>query len=361
MRALKLFLFVALSALSPLAAADVELPRAVPVAKLTQQVGLTEIGVEYDCPATMGRKIWGGVVPYDKIWTIASNPAARIKFSRDVGFGDRTVPAGTYWMLAIPSKSAWTVIVNRSVEPIASARDYKPELDVARVKVTPRSVPRRERLVFSFSEITDERASLDLEWEALRISIPIQVNTTQQVLSSINGLDGAWRSFANAARYMLETKRDYDAGLKYVDDALALKEDWYAMWVKGALFAAKGNYEAASDWAVKARELAQKAGNGAYLEVDLAKAVAEWSKKAHRLDKEARPTVKVGAESPVADGARAPAQPSLAPATFEPASEHVVGPTAPPELKPAADQEALKTPAAPASTDPLRRARLRRR
>jgi DUF2911 family protein len=341
----------AVAVTSRASAADVELPRPVPTAKLTQQVGLTEIAVEYDCPAVAGRKIWGGAVPYDKPWTIGTNPAARIKFTRDVTVGDHAVPAGAYWLLAIPAKSAWTIVINKSAEPIASARDYRPELDVARLKVVPKTVPRRERLIFTFSELSDDRASLDLEWDTLRVSIPIQVNTTQQVLSSITGLDGTWRSFANAARYMLETKKDYDAGLKYVDEALSLKEDWYSMWIKGALLAAKGDYASATDWAERAHDLAQKVGNGAPLEADLTKAIAEWSKKAHRTEKESRALAKVGG------GSGTPG--SDAPASDAPAGEHAVAATAPPDFKEASDQEPAK--AAPVDDPPLRRSRLRKR
>jgi hypothetical protein len=329
---------VALAPVGVRAAAEVELPRQVPAAKLTQQVGLTEIAIEYDCPAVKGRKIWGGVVPYDKPWTIGANPAAKLKFSKDVGIGDRSVPAGSYWLLAIPGKSSWTLMLNKSPDTIASARDYKPELDVARVKVSPKPASRRERLTFTFSDMTDDRASLDLEWEGLRVSLPIQVNTTQQVLASINGLDGTWRSFANAARYMLETKKDYDAGLKYVDQALALKEDWYSMWVKAALLAAKGQYGEAREWAEKAHNLSEKVGNGATLEPELNKAIAEWTQKSQRFEKEARPAAKIGGDSPAAG----PSEPST---------------SSPPPFKPG---PAPGT--APAGDPPiLRRARLRHR
>jgi hypothetical protein len=336
---------VALFSLSPRPAiADVELPRAVPAARITQQIGLTEISIEYDCLAATGRKIWGGVVPYDKVWMIGSNPGARIKLSREVTFGDRVVPPGSYWLLAIPSKGAFTILINKSPDPIASVRDYKPELDVARLKAVPKTAARRERLLFTFSDITDDRASLDLEWDGLRVPIPLQVNTTQQVLSSIKGLDGTWRSFANAARYMLETKKDYDAGLKYIDQALALKADWYSMWVKGALMAAKGDYVGATEWAEKAQALARKAGDDAQLEPDLTKAVAEWSRKAHRFDKESGPTAKVGANEP-ADGA----------------TDHVESTTAPPAFKPVAGEQGEAKPIAPGGDPPMRRARLRRR
>ncbi|HEX4403985.1 MAG TPA: DUF2911 domain-containing protein [Polyangia bacterium] len=284
----------AISSFAPAALAQVELPRAVPGAKLTQQVGLTEIGVEYDCPAAKGRKIWGGVVPFGQLWLMGSGTATKIKFSKDVTIGDRTVPAGSYWLLAVPGKDAWTVVVNKSAEPIISTHDYKPELDVARVKVAAKASTRRDRLMYSFSEITDERTSLDLEWDAVRVSMPIQVNTSQQVQAAITGLDTTWRSYANAARYMLETKKDYDAGLKFIDAALALKDDWYSMWVKGALLAAKGDYGSAHDWAVKAQELATQAGNAGALAPELKRSIADWSRKSGRSDKEASGLPKLG-------------------------------------------------------------------
>jgi hypothetical protein len=282
---ISLTLVAAVSGFAPAAFAQVELPRAVPVAKLTQQVGLTEIGVEYDCPAAKGRKVWGGVVPYGQPWLMGANAATKVKFSKDVTIGDRLVPAGSYWMLAFPNKDAWTLVINKSPDALVSARDYKPELDVARLKVTPKSTSRRERLMYSFSDVSDDRASLDLEWDALRVSVPIQVNTSQQVQAAISGLDTAWRSFANAARYMLETKKDYDAGLKYIDQALALKEDWYCMWVKGALLAAKGDFGSATDWAEKAHTLAQQVGNAGALEPELKRSIADWGRRSGRSDK----------------------------------------------------------------------------
>ncbi len=339
---------VSLSASRPRAAALVDLPRAVPTAKLSQQVGLTEISVEYDCPAVKGRKIWGGVVPFGAIWTMGANPAARIKFSKDVTLGAQAVPAGTYWLLALPTKTTWTVMLNKSAEPIASERDYKPEFDVARMKVSPKADAHQERLMFSFSELTDDHASLNLEWESLRVSLPIQVNTTQQMLSSINGLDETWRSFANAARYMLETKRDYDAGLKYIDQALALREDWYCLWVKGALLAAKGDFGAARDWAVKARDLSERVGNGAALAPDLAKAIAEWGRKSGHPDAEAR-VLKTsdGAPPPQAQASNAEPPPFAPQVLKEPSSKET--------------STGKDAPEVPASDPPLRRARLRHR
>jgi hypothetical protein len=335
----------ALSGFAPVAFAQVELPRAVPAAKLSQQVGLTEIGVEYDCPAAKGRKIWGGVVPFGQLWLTGSTGSTKIKFSKDVTIGDRIVPAGSYWLLAVPNKDAWTLVINRSPDPVTSVRDYRPELDVARVKVTPKSTMHRERLTYTFSELTDDRAALDLEWDTVRVSLPIDVNTTQQVQTAISGLDQTWRSFANAARYMLETKKDYDAGLKYIDQALALKDDWYSMWVKGALLAAKGDFGSATDWAERAHTLALQVGNAGALEPALKRSIADWGRKSGRTGKDATASLpKYGDDGRRDVGAQA------------------TPPVVPPSFKNASDMTMTAPPDAPDGDPPVtRRARLRRR
>ncbi len=262
-----------------LAVANLELPRESPVGKISQQVGLTEIAVEYGSPAVAGRKIWGALVPFDKLWSLGAYQATRIRFSRDVSFGDAKVPAGSYALFAIPTRGSWTLILNKNADQLGSGHDYRSELDVARVEVHPKAAPHRERLAFAIPDFTDDGATLEIAWEKLRVSVPIRVNTTEEVLTNISSLDNAWRAYANAARYMLETKKNYDLGLRYVDQSLALKEDWYNAWIKALLLAAKANYKDAGTTAEHALELGLKAGDPLFPEAEIRKALASWGGK----------------------------------------------------------------------------------
>jgi Protein of unknown function (DUF2911) len=254
--------------------AGLELPRECPTGKISQQVGLTEIAVEYGSPAVAGRKIWGGLVPFDRVWSLGGYQAPKIRFSRDVTFGDKPVPAGTYALYAVPSRTSWTLILNKGAEQ----RDYRSELDVARIAVHPKVAPARERLAFAIGDFNDDSASLELAWERLRLTIPIRVNTTEEVLSSINSLDNTWRAYANAARYMLENKKDYDAGMKYVDQSLAMKEDWFNVWIKAQLQAAKGDYKDARATGEHAYDLGKKSPMF-FLEGEIKKTLDDWKKK----------------------------------------------------------------------------------
>ena len=261
------------------ARADVDLPRPSPFAKVWQVVGLTEITVDYSSPGVKGRKIWGGLVPYDQMWRAGANTATKLTFSKNVTFAGKPVPAGSYAFFVIPGKDSWTVILNKKTDQSGTGRDYKPAEDLLRVSVKPKAAPFRERLAYLVTDFTDDKASLDLEWEKLRLSIPITVDTGPQALANINAaVDGTWRTYANAARYMLENKKDYDTGMKYADQSLSLKQDWYNLWIKAELLAAKGNVKDALATGEKAYEIGSKSENF-FLEGEIKKTLGEWKKK----------------------------------------------------------------------------------
>ena len=275
-------LFVGLASLlvlAPVALADLDLPRPSPFAKTWQVVGLTEITVDYSSPGVKGRKIWGGLVPYDQMWRAGANQATKVTFSKDVTFAGKPVPAGTYAFFVIPGKSDWTVILNKKADQPGTGRDYKQDQDLLRVQVKPKSAPFRERLAYLVADFTDDKANLDLEWEKLRLSIPIGLGTAAQAQANIQAaIDGTWRTYANAARYMLENKKDYDTGMKYIDQSLALKEDWFNLWIKAELLKAKGNAAEARATGEKAYELGKKSQNF-FLEGEIKKTLEDWKKK----------------------------------------------------------------------------------
>jgi hypothetical protein len=270
---------VALCLSGGVARADLDLPRPSPFGKVVQTVGLTDITVDYSSPGVKGRKIWGAVVPYDQMWRAGANSATKLTFSRDVSFADKPVPAGTYAFFVIPTKGAWTVILNKKPDQAGTGRDYKQADDLLRVQLTPKPAPFRERLAYAITDFTDDKATLELDWEKLRLAIPIALQTSAQALANINSaVDGTWRTYANAARYMLENKKDYDSGMKYVDQSLALKEDWYNVWIKAELQAAKGNYKDARATGEHAYELGKKS-DMFFLEGEIKKTLEDWKKK----------------------------------------------------------------------------------
>ena len=272
-------LLAAVALHAPHAVAALELPRKNPIAKVSQQVGLTEISLEYASPAVKGRRIWGEVVPYDRPWSLSAGHAATVRFSRDVTIGDRSVAAGLYRLYAIVGKGSWSFVLNKTTDQPDNGGDLRFDAGAIRIRAQIKPCQFRERLTFIFSDFTDDTASLDMEWEKLRASISINTNTAKQVMVGINELDSMWRSYANAARFMLETKKDFDAGLRYADQSLALKEDWYTLWIKAALLAAKHDFKEAVEEGERAYQLGQQLGDGFVLEPELKKNLSDWRRR----------------------------------------------------------------------------------
>jgi hypothetical protein len=261
-------------------AQQVELPRPSPVARVMQTVGLTEVTVDYSSPGVKGRKIWGTVVPYDQPWRAGANTPTKITFSKDVTIGNTPVPAGTYPFFIIPGKTTWTLVLSKN--PNMSVFNYKRDDDLLRLDVKPQPAPMRERLAYLFSDFADQtHATIDLEWEKVRVGLPVKMATAEQVEANIKNMqDNASSPYVQAARYELEQSKNYDEGITLIDKAIAMKETWIADWTKAQLEAAKGNKKDAHALAVKADELGQKVPPAQYFFKDeVQKAVNEWKGK----------------------------------------------------------------------------------
>jgi len=258
-----------------------ELPQPSPSARVDQQVGLTKFSVVYSSPGVKGRQIWGELVPFGELWRTGANAATTLEASRDFTFGGTKVPAGTYALYTIPAKSAWTVILNKNPNA-GGTRGYDEKNDVARITVTPSQVPSRERLAFLFSDTTDDATRLDLEWETLRVSMPIAVDTKAQATANIDkALADAWRPHSNAARYVMDTGGDLNQAIAYIDTSIGIKPTWSNNWVKAQILAKQGKRTEA----VASAEQAQKLGKGdevfeGFFKDQVAKAIADWKKPA---------------------------------------------------------------------------------
>lgn len=272
---------LALPSLAPAQSAP-ELPQASPLARVVQRVGVTEIEVQYSSPGVKGREIWGGLVPYGELWRTGANAPTTLSATRDFTFGGKAVPAGTYGLLTIPAKDAWTVILTKNAKLQGGTRGYDQKEDAARITVKPEAAPMRERLLFLFSDTTDESTRLDLEWEKLRLSIPITVETEKQVMENIDkAIEESWRPHMTSARWLLENGGDLGKALEYVDTSIDIRPTWWNHWVKAQILAKQGK----SADAVAAAEQAQKLGKDddiftQFFSPQVEKAIADWKKKA---------------------------------------------------------------------------------
>ena len=273
-----LTLVAALALTTTASAQQLELPRPSPNAKVTQVIGVTEVTVDYSSPGVKNRKIWGGVVPYNQVWRAGANSATKITFAKDVVIDGKPLAAGSYALFVLPTPTKWTIIINKDANQFG-AFTYKKEDDVLRVDVKPQPAPMRERLAYQFSNFNDAGGSLDLEWEKVRVSLPIKVHTDEQVAASVKAfMNNGWSPWVQAARYELD-KKNIDEGMKLVETSIQLKETWLNVFVKAQLLAARGNYKEALPLAQKAKEMGDKEGDNFFLKADVDNELKSWKTK----------------------------------------------------------------------------------
>jgi hypothetical protein len=269
-------------AAAPFAAAQnvPELPQASPLSRVEQRVGLTDFKVSYSSPGVKGREIWGALVPYGELWRTGANAPTTLEATRDFRLGDKTVPAGIYALLTIPGKDAWTVILNQDAKLQGGTRGYDEKKDAARITVKPEAAPARERLTFLFADTTDDATKLDLEWEKLRIAIPLSVDTASQAKTNIKDAVGsAWRPHALSARYLLESGGDLGEALGYADTSIAIQPTWLNNWVRAQILAKQGKPKDA----IAAAEKSMTIGKDdpifqQFFAPQVTKAIADWQK-----------------------------------------------------------------------------------
>ncbi len=266
------------AASSPASAQAIEVPAPSAKAKVEQRVGITDFSVDYSSPAMRGRKIFGGLLPFEKLWRTGANAPTKLTASRDFTFGETAVPKGTYSVFTIPGASSWTVILNKNAD--AGADEYDAKTDAARVTVKPGTIAARERMTFIFSDTTESAARLDLEWDTVRISVPITVDTQAQVMAGIDEtMAEAWRPSYQAGRYVVESGGNMDTALQYLDTSIGIKSTWWNNWWRAQALAKKGR---TAD-AITAGEKALQLGKGnetfeQFFKADVQKAVDGWKK-----------------------------------------------------------------------------------
>lgn len=253
----------ALLSLPFVASAQPEVPHPSPRAKVEQRVGITDFSVDYSSPGVKGRRIWGELVPWGELWRAGANSATVLTASRDFFVGETQVPAGSYSVFVVPNETgAWTVILNANAK-IWGTRGYEAAQDVARIQVEPTTLAEpRERLTYIFSNVTDEGADLDLEWEKVRVRIPLRVDTRGHVLASIDkAVEQAWMPHSVSAQYLLDNEVDLQRALQLVDTSISIQPTWRNHWVKAQILGKLGQKKKA----VEAARKAQSLGKGEYI------------------------------------------------------------------------------------------------
>lgn len=254
--------------------AQVKTPKPSPFSKLEQKVGLTDVTVEYSRPGIKGRKIFGDLVPYDKVWRTGANENTKVTFSSDVIFDGKTLKKGTYALYTKPNKKAWEVIFYTDAKNWGTPKKWDESKVALKTSATIIPMPVNvETFTITIDDITNNSALLGMLWEKAYVGVKFETPTDKSVeetitktMSNSTAKEG---DYYEAAVYYLNTKgKDINKAKQWIDKAVSLTEKEPRFWYihQQALIHAKaGNKKAAKKAAKRSLELAKKAKYDAYI------------------------------------------------------------------------------------------------
>lgn len=144
-------------------------PMASPRDSVSGKINGATITINYGSPSVKGRKIWGDLVPYGKVWRAGANEATTFTTDKAIMVEGKALPAGKYSFFAIPTDGEWTIVFNKTANQWG-AYDYKEKEDALRVKVKPtKASPTMEHLKYTVMP-----SKITLNWENLEVPVAIK-------------------------------------------------------------------------------------------------------------------------------------------------------------------------------------------
>ncbi len=266
---LSLFLFAQF-----LTAQDLKVPTLSPFTETTQEVGLTQVKLSYSRPSAKGRKIFGGLVPYNEVWRTGANASTKLTFTEDLKIAGNPLKAGTYALYTIPGEKEWTVIIHKNTGLRSIAGDvYKPADDAFRFKVTPSKTPGHvETFTIGFGDIGTNSANVVVSWENTEIKFPVEFDVDAEVDKQIATLASAPGGMSHqnlflAAEYYLHNNKDLAKADQWISSAMekSPKNARYGL-LRAKILAKAGKRDEALKVIADANAWATEAKNANYIE-----------------------------------------------------------------------------------------------
>jgi tetratricopeptide (TPR) repeat protein len=280
---LKKLTFIICFSIVSVLSAQLKHPKASPLSVTTQEVGLTSIKVEYSRPAVRGRKIFGGLVPYGRIWRVGANASTKITFENDVTIMGNVLEKGTYALYAFPEAEEWDIVFHENLTHWGDGRkNYNPNEDVLRIKLVPGETKSfQENFLITFDKIQYNGLNLLLRWANTEIRIPIKIDTGSlmeiEIVKQLKDNPTA-QTYYEAARYYQEQHIKYGTALEYLKKAIELGGDTYYFYrVKSLVEAALGDFKTAISSAYKSMELAALQDKDEFVRMN-EKNIAKWKR-----------------------------------------------------------------------------------
>ncbi len=261
---------LAIAGFAMLTSAQVKMPAPSPTQTVKQEFGVGTIELTYSRPAAKGRKIFGDLVPYNKLWRTGANAATKIVFSEPLEIGGKKLDSGTYVLYTIPGIDTWEVIINKGLKNWG-VDGYKESEDVIRFNVEPfKNKKKVESFTMEFNDVKATTCSLDIKWEKTMVSIPLVANFLDKVRGQIEtAMKTDKKPYWQAAQFYNEYDKNLPLALENTTKAIEENKEAFWMWIyKAKIQKEMGDKAGAMESSKKSLELATAAKNDDYVKMN---------------------------------------------------------------------------------------------
>ncbi len=262
---------------------QLQTPAPSPTSHTEQEVGLTDVTIDYSRPSMKGRTIFGDLVPYGEIWRTGANANTTISFSTDVTVGGQKLKKGTYAIYTKPGKESWEVYFYSDTDNGGLPEKWDDGKVAAKTsaKVYPMAMS-VETFSISLDDLTNDSAVLGILWEKTYVGVKFEVPTDATVMNNINRIMGGPTAadYYAAAVYYMDSDKDIEQAKKWIDKSAAMNEKpaFWQLRQQSLIYAKAGDKKGAIETAKKSLAAAKVAGNADYVKMN-EDSLKEWGAK----------------------------------------------------------------------------------
>lgn len=245
-------------------------PPASSSTKIEQGLGINKVTLTYQRPNVNNRTIFGDREPYNEVWRTGANLIPSITFEEEVTIEGNKVPAGTYGIFTIPTKTNWTIIFSKNPNQWG-AYDYKQEEDLLRFQVKSKKTKEKvESFTMAFENVTPTGTDLSLAWENTKVQFHIAVDQHNEILASINeSMKGEKKPYFQAAQYYYNNGLDINQAVEWISEADKTNTDApYIKYWKAVMQLKAGDKSGATKTANEGIEMAKSLNNEEYVRLN---------------------------------------------------------------------------------------------
>jgi hypothetical protein len=130
--------------------------------------------VNYGRPSMRGRKIMGGVVPYDVVWRTGANAATSFVTQTDIIMSGVKITKGSYTLYTLPSSKQWKLIMNKQTGQWGTV--YNQKFDLARIPLNRKMLKQPvEKFTITLERTSEKSGVMKLAWEKTQLSVNFQL------------------------------------------------------------------------------------------------------------------------------------------------------------------------------------------